>query len=192
MSGLVPVSIEAPPAQNSTEWDRVVVRRECIIASPKRRRGNCTIDKIVANSRRVLAETDAELQVRVHVDSTNIHEFEELIEFFLQNGWLDHSQVIIYANTVYQKDHTGKVITSYENSEIDRRLRVLTHSYRNLYTSAPAVHATRALRPAFEDGERFSLKGTYCSDAGGVARSPRTPHAATLAGDLAQRAIMRA
>lgn len=122
-----------------------------------------SFDKVVANVRRGLAQTDSQFQIRVHVDPLNIHYFEQMIEFFEAEGWLNRPQVVVYANTVYSKTTTGAVSVGIDNGDIVRQIGGIVRPYSNVYASAPAVHAAMALRPAFETGDRFSLKGTYCS-----------------------------
>lgn len=124
-----------------------------------------SFDRLVANIRRAVAETDAQIQIRVHVDPGNIDLFEEVLEFFDREGWLDASEdrIIVYANTVYAKDGNGRVTVGLDNGEIVRRISAITTRYSNVYTSAPAIHAARASAPAFVNGDRFGLKGTYCS-----------------------------
>lgn len=122
-----------------------------------------SFDKIVANLRKTLPETTAQIQLRVHVDAKNLGHFEEVLGFFASEGWVNHAQVVIYANTVYAKSADGKVGVSFSHSEIAERLRHVTAGMTNVFLSAPDVHADRALRPAFEEGERVASKGTYCS-----------------------------
>ena len=122
-----------------------------------------SFDKIVANLRKVLDQGGAEVHIRVHVDPTNIGLFEEVMTFFEREGWTNHDSVIIYANTVYEKDDGGLVSVEIEVADIARRLDAMVSGYWNVFTSAPAVHAARALEPVLETGARFALKGTYCS-----------------------------
>ena len=121
-----------------------------------------SFDKIMANIDKALACDGAEVQLRVHVDPSNIHHFEEVLGLFKEKGWTNRAGVVIYANTVYEKDDAGRVAADIEVGEIARRLDAIAGPYENVFTSAPAVHASRAIEPAFA-GERFALKGTYCS-----------------------------
>jgi uncharacterized protein len=122
-----------------------------------------SFDRLVKNIKSALEFTSVEMQIRVHVDPSNISLFGELLDFFGTLGWIDNPQVVIYSNTVYSKDKTGSVITGFEVAEIDRMLRAMVHPFRNVYTSAPDIHATRAMEGVFANGQRFSIKGTYCS-----------------------------
>ena len=122
-----------------------------------------SFDKITSNIRQVLSQGGAEIQIRVHVDPTNIDLFEETLELFEQEGWLNHPDVVIYANTVYKKEKEGQVCVGLEVGDIGWRLHQIAGRYENVYTSAPAVHVARTLSPVFESGDRFGLKGTYCS-----------------------------
>jgi uncharacterized protein len=120
-------------------------------------------DKIMGNIVKALERQGAEIQIRVHLDPTNIHLFETILREFEQRGWTNHPSVVIYANTVYEKDSEGRAISNISVGEIAARLDRLVGSYFNVFTSAPAVHVSRAIEPAFENGDRFSLKSTYCS-----------------------------
>ncbi len=122
-----------------------------------------SFDTIVDNIDRALIETDAEIQLRVHVDPSNIDQFETILAFFVSKGWTDNPQVVIYANTVYDKDKTGNVVAEIEHGDIAAALGERCANYANVFTSAPAIHAARAMQSAFDGGERFGLKGTYCS-----------------------------
>jgi len=130
--------------------------------------GGSSFDKIMANVRLALARTDAQIQVRVHVDPQNIEHFDELLRIFSHEGWLNHPQVVIYANTVYVKDACGRVGTRIDHGDIVRELRERVTPYFNVYMSAPDFHASAAMRPVFENGDRFSLRGTYCAANSGM------------------------
>jgi uncharacterized protein len=122
-----------------------------------------SFDKILANINTVLSMGGAQMQIRVHVDPSNISLFEETLALFEQEGWVNHPNAVIYSNTVYDKDQEGKVCVNMEVGEIGCKLNEITSRYNNVYTSAPAVHTSRALLSAFRESERFALKGTYCS-----------------------------
>lgn len=122
-----------------------------------------SFDRIVENIKAILRHTSAQVQIRVHVDPGNIGEFQSLIDFFGECGWLDRRQVVIYANTIYSKTKQGDVAVGIDVGDIARQLSAIARRHQNIYTSAPAVHAATALRPAFESGERFALKGSYCA-----------------------------
>ncbi|KHK90662.1 radical SAM/SPASM domain-containing protein [Novosphingobium malaysiense] len=122
-----------------------------------------SFDAIVANVNRVLEHTDAEVQIRSHVDPQNIELFGELVDFFAGQGWLDHPQVVIYGNTVYERTGDGGVTSRIDVADIDATLSPIAQAARNIYTSAPEVHAERSILPALNAGEPMKLKGTYCS-----------------------------
>lgn len=122
-----------------------------------------SFDRIVVNVRRCLEATDVELHLRVHLDPSNVEAFEEVIEFFHSEGWTDNPRVIIYANTVYEKTSSGGVRARIETGELGDRLRTIMRRHRNVFSSGPAVHGSRALADVFELGDRFHGRGTYCS-----------------------------
>lgn len=92
---------------------------------------------------------------------------------FESRGWLNHPRLVLYANTVYSKDETGRVEVELEHSEIAQRVREIAKGYRAIFSSAAEVHADKAIRPAFEKGERFKMKATYCgANTGNYIFSP--------------------
>ena len=132
-----------------------------------------SFDKIVANVNTVLEKGGVEIQIRVHVDPQNIGLFEETLKCFQDQGWINNSSVVIYANTVYSKEKDGTVSVDMDVGEITVQLSGVAARYSNVFTSAPAVHMNRAAIPSFEDGDRFGLKGTYCSaNAGNYIFAP--------------------
>jgi uncharacterized protein len=119
------------------------------------RRGDSSFDKLVANIDLALSQTDVEVQIRVHVDPANIDLFDDTLAIFGERGWLNHPQVIIYANTVYTKDRQGNVSAKMENDDIFRHLQSCARRYQNVYVSAPAIHATRSIMPSLEQNRIF-------------------------------------
>jgi uncharacterized protein len=126
------------------------------------RLGDSSFDKLITNINLALAQTDAEIQIRVHVDPANIDLFDRTIAIFGEHGWLNHPQVIIYANTVYTKDREGNVSAKMENDAIFKHLQSSAHRYQNVHISAPAIHAQRSLMPSLEQNRPYRLSGTYC------------------------------
>jgi len=122
-----------------------------------------SFDTLVRNIHLALAESDAQIQVRVHVDPKNIGDFEEAIAFFEAQGWMNNDRVILYANTVYEKDKDGVVVTGLDQMEIVRIVSAICERYSNLFTSAPAVNSRSVLDPAFTEGKRAQLRGSYCA-----------------------------
>lgn len=123
-----------------------------------------SFDAIVRNVQRGLLETNAQYQIRVHVDPSNFHQFEELIAQFQALGWTNHPNVVIYANTVYKKARSsGKVTVDIDVGSLSQRLAAIALQFTNVHTGAPDIHAARALGPAFAQGDRVQLKATYCA-----------------------------
>ncbi len=122
-----------------------------------------SFEKIVANIDRVLSETEAEVQLRVHLAPETLANFCEVLEFFRSRGWTDHPRVVIYGSTLYAKNSEGKVRSTVPNDHLARELSAFTRRYQNVYSCPSEFHATVALRPVFTDGTRFELRGVYCS-----------------------------
>jgi uncharacterized protein len=121
-----------------------------------------SFDRIITNVTAALAQTDVEIQIRVHVDPSNIELFDETLAIFAEHGWLNHNQVVVYANTVYEKDKGGNVSARIDNEGIVKHLQTASAPYQNVYISAAAVHASRSILPALENNKPYQLSGTYC------------------------------
>jgi uncharacterized protein len=122
-----------------------------------------SFDKLVANIKKVLNQGGTMVQLRVHVDPSNLEHFEELLVFFDEQGWLNNKNVVVYTNTVYAKNKSGEVSARIEHGDITQRLQNLIEPYENVFLSAPAVNARMQLLPALIAGEPYRLKSTYCS-----------------------------
>jgi len=126
-----------------------------------------SFDKIVANIHRVLAETEAEVQLRVHVAPDTLSCFGELINFFNQQGWINNPRVVIYASTVYAKDENGRV-----------RSTVTNGAWRKNWLNCPALTpmSTPALPPTTPAPpcDPCSLRGTG-SSCGAFIAAPIQP-----------------
>lgn len=122
-----------------------------------------SFDKILGNIDLLLQYTDTQVQIRVHIDPENLRHLEELTNTFEARGWLDHPQIVIYGNTVYEKINNGEVTVRLSNREIEKSIFSFAAGISNFFTGPPSIHAARALDPIFAQGKRFPLKGTYCS-----------------------------
>ena len=125
--------------------------------------GNSSFDRLVSNIRMALTIEGVEIHLRVHVEPSSIDRFDDLVRFFEREGWTDHQAVTIYASTLYQKDTVGQVCARINVADLAERLDATASRYRNVFTSAPAVHIANSLLPVFESGRRYPLKGGYCS-----------------------------
>jgi uncharacterized protein len=125
--------------------------------------GNSSFDRLVSNIRMALKIEGIELHLRVHVEPSSIGRFDDLVRFFEREGWTDHPAVTIYASTLYQKDTVGQVCARINVADLAEQLDATASRYRNVFTSAPAVHIANSLLSVFESGRRYPLKGGYCS-----------------------------
>ena len=119
--------------------------------------------RVIRNVNRLLERGDTLLQIRVHLDATNVQYFEELLDDFGRSGWLGHPNIIVYANTVYKMTPGRPVKTDIELHEMDQRLRHLAKQYRNLYLNAPNINIRAKWMPALLDGLQVPLQGNYCT-----------------------------
>lgn len=125
--------------------------------------GNSSFDRLVSNIRMLLGIEGVEVHLRVHVEPASIDQFDELMRFFEGEGWTDHPAVIIYASTLYQKNTGGQVCARINVADLAERLDAIAGRYRNVFTSAPAVHIADSLISVFQSNRRYPLKGAYCS-----------------------------
>jgi uncharacterized protein len=117
-----------------------------------------SFDKVVANVALLLERGSTLVQIRVHVDGKNLHHFQELMDDFDARGWLNHPDVIVYANTVYDGGSSRIPI-----DEIDRRLSDIARPYRNLFLNAPSINVRAKFLPALLDGLQVPVQGNYCT-----------------------------
>lgn len=122
-----------------------------------------SFDAIIGNVDRVLSIPDVEVHIRVHLDANSIGQFEEVVEFFQHLGWTNNESVIIYASVLYEKDISGQVNLKMDSADAALRISRASAGFFNVFTSAQAVHVARALEIVFESGDRYPLRGTYCS-----------------------------
>ena len=128
------------------------------------RKGGSSFDRILTNVNLVLEQSDTLIEIRVHVDPSNIHLFDEVLEVCRKEGWADNRSIVIYANTVYAKDpKSGKVGARIDNGEIMQRLHDSGSRYKNVFIGAPALNARMQLLPSMTEGAAYRLKSTYCA-----------------------------
>ena len=122
-----------------------------------------SFDAIERNLDQLIPQSDAEFQLRVHVDPDNIDLFEETMRFFEGKGWLDHENVVVYANTVYEKNGKGQVSSRFDHGEIEARLDDLIGQRSNVFPSAPTVNARRMISRTLNSNLPYRLRGNYCA-----------------------------
>ena len=120
-----------------------------------------SFDRIVNNVNLALAKTDVEIQIRVHVDPSNIQLFDETLEIFASHGWLNHPNILIYANTVYEKEKSGVVNARMDNDAIIQHLKAIATPYNNVSISAPYVNASQTLLAALTGNQPYRLHLTW-------------------------------
>ncbi len=117
-----------------------------------------SFDRVTRNIDLLEERGDTLIQIRVHVDPKNIGDFEELIEYFDSRGWLNHPNILVYANTVY---NTGNATLDLD--DIESRLAGLVQQYDNVLLNAPAINLRAKMLPALLRGLQVPLQGNYCS-----------------------------
>jgi len=127
------------------------------------RKGGSSFDKIMDNIRKLLKIKNIMIQLRVHVDPSNIEYFEIVLKEFSSEGLVDNDSVIIYANTVYSKDKSGNVHAQIENGDIIQKLHITTDKFTNVFLTAPAVNSRMSVLPSLMQGNPFPLNSTYCA-----------------------------
>ena len=138
------------------------------------RRGDSSFDKIMSNIRLVLATKDLpEVQIRVHIYPSTIDMFDEILETFGKEGWLNHKDVVIYISNIFVKDRLGKVSANIHYGDIMTRWHNVVSPYRNVFIGGVSVHTQRLLLPTLEQGKPCRLRSTYCgANSGSYIFSP--------------------
>lgn len=126
------------------------------------RQGEGSFAKLLTNINCVLAQGQTMVEIRIHVDPSNIAVFDESLEICREQGWLDNEGVVVYANTVYTKT-AGQVTAGIEAGEIIRKLRTAATPWKNVFVGAPALNARMQVLPSLTEGVPYRLKSTYCA-----------------------------
>lgn len=125
--------------------------------------GQGSFNTVIRNTALLLDRGGVLVQIRVHLDSTNVQYFEELLAQFEDIGWLGHPDVLIYANTTYKMSPGAPVAVDLELDEIDDRLRHLARAHRNLMLNAPAINMRAKWLPELLRGNQVPVQGNYCT-----------------------------
>ncbi len=138
------------------------------------RKGDSSFDKLMSNIRLVLEmESPPEIQVRVHIHPSTINLFDELLQMFDQEGWLNRENVLIYLTNIYRKEASGQISPSLHYEDIIKRWHNALLNYNNVFMGVLSVHTQRLLLPRLERGKPCGLRGTYCgSNSGQYIFSP--------------------
>jgi uncharacterized protein len=115
------------------------------------------------NSLLELEEQGVQVQVRAHVDQTSVDYFEELLDIFESEGWLNNENVLIYTSTIYHKDEQGKVSADIENEKIENYLINITGSYENIIIGAPSANIRGMLWNSLKESQPYRLRSNYCA-----------------------------
>ncbi len=132
------------------------------------RQGDSSFDKIVSNIRKVTSQTDAKINLRVHLDSTNLDSFEELLDTFVREGWVNHERILIYLSIVYRKNDQGAVQPVLDIVPIIKRLEHVTAQYSNIFIGASQTNADSLLTNSLDMGKPYRLRTAYCSANSGM------------------------
>ena len=71
------------------------------------------------------------------------------------------SGICLVANTVYDKDVEGTVHAEIDHGDIVTALNDRCREFDNVFTSAPAIHAERAMGPVFNENARSGPSVIY-------------------------------
>ena len=124
--------------------------------------GESSYDKVAASIQLLAGSGDTLVQVRTHVDPHNLGTFEELLDDFGRRGWINHPNIVVYANTVYdmkEQDCGGRM----SQQAIDERLRHLIGDCDNVLLNGPSINLRAKMLPALLKGLQIPVQGNYCS-----------------------------
>jgi len=127
------------------------------------RKGDSSFDRIMSNVRAVLQRGDTKVDIRVHIDATNIAYFKDLLDIFLAENWLDQPAVTIYANIIYRKNSKGTVSSTSNIEHVLKRLQRYASPYKNVFIAAIFVNAYDLLSGSLRAGQPYRMRGAYCA-----------------------------
>ncbi len=124
--------------------------------------GESSFVKIIDGVDALLEKGGVLVQIRVHVSPEQLKDFELLLSQLGQRGWLDHPDVILYANTIYEHKDGGFTARMTQGA-IDDALTRITEGHANVILNAPNVNIRAKLLPALLRGLQAPLQGNYCA-----------------------------
>ena len=130
--------------------------------------GTSSYDAIFANIRRVLAETDATISLRINIDDGNVDGFEELLEAFHQEGWLENTQFSVYTSIVTSPNPEKLVGNVIEAEQAEGKLRDVARKYKRVSVGGSASVGAGSMLQSLVDNQPFGLKSAYCGAAIGM------------------------
>jgi len=130
--------------------------------------GSSSYDKLIANMRKAMSETDIGINIRVNTDEKNIDVFGELIEAFDSEGWMDSEKFSVNAAIVYLKNKNGEVLPSQDISSINNKLRKYAENYKNVTIGSAQTNKNQMIFNSLANDKPFNLRTSFCAAASGM------------------------
>ncbi|MCL1805774.1 MAG: SPASM domain-containing protein [Clostridiales bacterium] len=130
------------------------------------RDGSPSYERVTANLRRALRETDARLHIRVNADEGNRDAICELLERFRDDGWLDNERIRIRIAEVFCGDRCGPLSPLKDAEALKDSLRNFMESYPRIAVGSLTSHAGRIIGALSAD-KPYPLRSAYCAAAAG-------------------------
>ena len=130
--------------------------------------GSSSFDRIIGNMRRTIAETGVSIGLRVNLDKDNYRYFEELIQVFDQEKWLNNDRIFINAAIVAQRDASGAAFPAHDINKVRAELLGLVNKYSNVEIGCAQSHQSNALLSSLMAGKAYSLRSSYCGASCGM------------------------
>ena len=123
--------------------------------------GESSYDKIMKHLQ-VLVSKEISINIRVHIDQSNIGYFNELINIFDSKGLLNNKSIIIYVSLIYSKTPEGRVTTKVDILEIINNLNNSISKYNNIFIGSTQTNANIFISDALNKWKPYRLRSYYC------------------------------
>lgn len=130
--------------------------------------GQSSFDRIMSNVQIVLLKGDVNVNIRVHVDKSNLVFLDDLLEIFRREGFYNNKNITIYINVVYTKDDKGRIFPVFDINSLSKELTHKIESYKNVYLGAPQYNSDVLISGSLNKGKPYRLKSVYCAANSGM------------------------
>ena len=130
--------------------------------------GSSSYDRLTANMRRALSETDVRILVRVNLDESNIGTFGELLESFDNEGWMNGQRFVVNAAVVNVRDDRGGIAPAQALLSVMGKLRKYAHRYGNVEIGSSQAEQGDLVYFALAGNKPHSLRSAFCGAASGM------------------------
>jgi len=130
--------------------------------------GHSSYERIMGNMRQALAQSEITVSVRTNIDESNCQAFEELLQAFAQEGWLNNDRVFVHAAIVDKKEKSGAMVPLLEMNKVRAPLSCLAKQYSNVGIGSVQTSLSNSVFSALARGSPYSLRSTFCGASSGM------------------------